>query len=170
MSPTSWRSSRVTYYGPQNCENCGVQIVKMGREWGGNSFTYPKEPIYPNTEWAPHVCDPDFVKKRESLVAANRVAADYPNAHAHMVGKMGFVILGEEIPPNTAGGQYLVVSANQTFYDTMEAAWAGALERQTNGWPSWHIDLSRYNENSTFGNDLEKLPQCPPSSGTTIKM
>ncbi len=170
MTPISFRSSRITYYGPYSCENCGIQIVRMGSEWGGTAFTNPTGPIYPNSEWAPHVCDPDFVKQRASLAAANRVAANYPNAHAHKVGKMGFVILGEDIPPNVAGGQYLVVSANQTFYDTMEAAWAGALERMENGWPSWHIYLSKYNENSTLGDDLEQLPQCPPESSTTIKM
>lgn len=30
----------------------------MGTEFGGNAFTYPSGPIYPNTEWHPHVCDP----------------------------------------------------------------------------------------------------------------
>jgi hypothetical protein len=31
----------------------------MGREFGGNAFTYPDGPIYPNTEWHAHVCDPE---------------------------------------------------------------------------------------------------------------
>lgn len=58
MAPISFRNSKIVYYGPHSCENCGVQIAKMGREWGGNAFTYPEGPIYPNTEWHPHVCDP----------------------------------------------------------------------------------------------------------------
>jgi hypothetical protein len=57
----SFRNSRIIYYGPHECANCGVLIAKMGREWGGNAFTYPEEPIYPNTEWRPHVCDPKRV-------------------------------------------------------------------------------------------------------------
>lgn len=173
MTPISWRSSRIAYYGPHSCENCGVNICKMGTEWGGNAFTYPTGPIFPNTEWHPHVCDPNLVRERKAMIAAARVAQDFPNAHAHSVGKLGFVILGEDIPEGVQGGQYLVVSINQTFYDTMEAAWAGALERIERGLPSWHIDLSRYNENSTFGDDLERLPECPPTSfnsGTTIKL
>jgi len=173
MSPISWRNSKITFYGPHSCENCGATICRMGREWGGNAFTYPQEPIYPNTEWSVHVCDPDFVAKRASMDAAAKVCRQFPQAHAHRVGQLGFVILGEDIPEGVSGGQYLVVSANQTFYDTMEEAWDSALERIEKGWPSWHIDLSRYNENSTFGDDLERLPECPPApgtSGTTIKM
>jgi hypothetical protein len=54
----TFRSSRIVYYGPHACQNCGVLICKMGFEFGGNAFTYPEGPIYPNTEWHPHVCDP----------------------------------------------------------------------------------------------------------------
>lgn len=59
--PITFRSSVIMYYGPHCCENCGVMICKMGREFGGNSFVYPEGPIYPNTEWNPHVCDPKAV-------------------------------------------------------------------------------------------------------------
>lgn len=58
----TFRSSRIIYYGPHQCSNCGVMICKMGIEFGGNAFTYPQEPIYPNTEWHPHVCDPKASK------------------------------------------------------------------------------------------------------------
>ena len=54
----SFRNSKLIYYGPHACSNCGVLICKMGHEFGGNAFTYPSGPIYPNTEWHPHVCDP----------------------------------------------------------------------------------------------------------------
>lgn len=59
----TFRSSRIIYYGPHACTNCGVTICKMGLEFGGNAFTYPSGPIYPNTEWHPHVCDPKVVAK-----------------------------------------------------------------------------------------------------------
>lgn len=57
----TFRSSRIIYYGPHACGNCDVLICKMGHEFGGNAFTYPEGPIYPNTEWHPHVCDPKRV-------------------------------------------------------------------------------------------------------------
>jgi hypothetical protein len=57
----TFRNSRIIYYGPHECGNCGVLICKMGYEFGGNAFTYPSGPIYPNTEWHPHVCDPRMV-------------------------------------------------------------------------------------------------------------
>jgi hypothetical protein len=59
MNHLTFRSSRIIYYGPHACENCGVLICRMGREFGGNAFTYPDGPIYPNTEWHAHVCDPE---------------------------------------------------------------------------------------------------------------
>lgn len=66
MAPMSFRNSRIIYYGPHPCEQCGIDIAKMGSEWGGNTFTYPNGPIYPNTEWYPHVCDPMFARKVEA--------------------------------------------------------------------------------------------------------
>jgi len=66
----TFRSSRIIYYGPHACENCGIIICKMGREFGGNAFTYPSGPIYPNTEWHPHVCDPKRVARLPKPVAA----------------------------------------------------------------------------------------------------
>lgn len=161
MTPITFRNSKIVYYGPHQCENCGVNIVKMGREWGGTAFTNPDGPIYPNTEWHPHVCDPQLVRDRAAFVAGARVGQDFPQAHAQKIGELGFVILGEDIPEGVSGGHYLVVSANHTFYDTMEAAWLGALERIEKGWPSWHIDLSKYGPDSHFGDDLERLPECP---------
>jgi hypothetical protein len=61
--PLTFRSSKIIYYGPHACANCGVMIAKMGHEFGGNAFTYPEGPIYPNTEWQPHVCDPKLAGK-----------------------------------------------------------------------------------------------------------
>lgn len=69
MQKLTFRSTKIVYYGPHQCENCGVKIAKMGIEFGGNTFTYPEGPIYPNTEWHPHVCDPKDASKLKSLQA-----------------------------------------------------------------------------------------------------
>lgn len=63
----TFRSSRIIYYGPHACGNCGVTICKMGHEWGGNAFTYPEGHVYPNTEWHPHVCDPKMVERQDRM-------------------------------------------------------------------------------------------------------
>lgn len=63
MQKLTFRSSKVVYYGPHACENCGRMIAKMGKEFGGNAFDYPDGPIYPNTEWHPHVCNPADVSR-----------------------------------------------------------------------------------------------------------
>jgi hypothetical protein len=62
MASLTFRSSKVVYYGPHSCANCGKTVVKMGVEFGGNAFDYPDEPIYPNTEWHVHICDPRLGK------------------------------------------------------------------------------------------------------------
>ena len=67
MNNLTFRSSRIIYYGPHECSNCGVLICKMGHEFGGNAFTYPDGPVYPNTEWHPHVCDPRVAAKQPTL-------------------------------------------------------------------------------------------------------
>jgi hypothetical protein len=137
-------------------------IVKMGNEWGGTAFTNPDGPIYPNTEWHPHVCDPRLVRERKALHAGARIMQDFPQAHAMKIGNLGFVIIGEDVSANSAGcGSYLVISAHQTFSSDMEGAWTSALERSEKGWPSWHIDLGKYAPGTQFGNDLDKLPEIP---------
>lgn len=66
----TFRNSKIIYYGPHECTNCSRIICKMGSEFGGNAFDYPQGPVYPNTEWHPHVCDQKDVElqaaKRES--------------------------------------------------------------------------------------------------------
>jgi len=155
----TFRNSKIVYYGPYTCENCGMLIVKMGNEWGGTSFTNPEGPIYPNTEWHPHVCDPVLVHQRKGMSASSVVTMDFPKAHAVMVGRLGFVILGE-VCKDIETGQALVISANNTFSTDEDGAWISALERLQNKWPTWHIDLSRYGLHSRLGNDLATLPQC----------
>lgn len=58
MANLTFRSSKIIYYGPHACDNCGDVIVRAGREFGGNAFNQPEGPIYPNTEWHVHICDP----------------------------------------------------------------------------------------------------------------
>lgn len=67
MAHISFRNSKIVYYGPHSCENCGANIVKAGFEWGGATFNAPEGPIYPNTEWHPHICDPANVKGGEPI-------------------------------------------------------------------------------------------------------
>jgi hypothetical protein len=159
MSPITFRNSKIVYYGPHTCENCGVLIVKMGTEWGGTAFTNPEGPIYPNTEWHPHVCDQQLVRQRKGMSAASRVREDFPNAHAVMLNGCGFVIVGEECNPQHP--QALVVSANSTYCDTEDGAWISALERILNDWPTWHINLGGYGVHTRLTDDLASLPQCP---------
>jgi hypothetical protein len=44
------------FYGPYSCAVCGKLICKASYTQGGESFDYPAEPIYPNTEWKRHNC------------------------------------------------------------------------------------------------------------------
>lgn len=60
----TFRSSKIVYYGPHACENCGAAIVRMAMAFGGNAFDQPYGPIYPNTEWHIHVCDPGRLVNR----------------------------------------------------------------------------------------------------------
>jgi hypothetical protein len=151
----TFRNSKVIYYGPHSCENCGVQIVKMGREWGGTAFTNPEGPIYPNTEWRPHVCDPQLSKAHAATGAASRVMVDWPNATAHQVGSLGYVIVGRRIEPGYTHA--LVISGCSTFFDTDDAAWLGALRVLEQHMPHWNMDLVQH---SRFSDDLDRLPEC----------
>ena len=161
MTPLTFRNSKIVYYGPHSCENCGAAIVKMGREWGGTAFNHPEGPIYPNTEWHPHVCDPAMVKKQIGDRAAARVTQDWPNAHAYQVGELGYVILAEPCAPDARYA--LVISPNCNYHDTDESAWAAALRRQTENLPTWHLDLGKY-QNAKFSDDLQRLPECPTAA------
>lgn len=62
-APLSFRNSKIIYYGPHACDNCGEMICRAGYDWGANRFNYPTGPIYPNTEWHPHICDPKDVQR-----------------------------------------------------------------------------------------------------------
>jgi hypothetical protein len=156
----SFRNSKITYYGPHTCDNCGVNIVRMGTEWGGTAFTAPEGPIYPNTEWHPHVCDPALVRQKAALSAEGFVTTLWPMAHVGKVGQLGYVVYGEAYRADAQKGVYLVISPNKNFHDTPEAAWAGALRRHQEGLPTWHIDLSKYVD-ARFTDDLQRLTECP---------
>lgn len=92
--PLTFRNSRIVYYGPHACDNCGVLVARMGHEFGGNRFTYPSGPIYPNTEWHPHVCDPSEVCRHAELLGPahgsspeeKRSAPDMPKCSCALFG------------------------------------------------------------------------------------
>lgn len=133
----SFRSSRIVYYGPHPCENCGVLIVKMSPESGGNAFTAPEGPIYPNTEWHVHVCDPADVYVRKGTEARDFIRR--VNGHAYAVRtSLGWVVISIA-PGSLPGIRSIVISANQTYATTVWGAWSSALERHTNDWPTWTL-------------------------------
>lgn len=60
---------KAVFYGPHACEKCGVQICKMGNGFGHDAYTYPEGPIYPNTEWVPHVCRQRDIERVNGLLS-----------------------------------------------------------------------------------------------------
>ena len=140
MAPLTFRNSRIIYYGPHTCENCGISIAKMGTEWGGTAFTYPTGPIYPNTEWHPHVCDPFEVRNKLGREARARVLTQWPDAHPLKIKEIGFVILGyaDDRTDEDSWKFPVAISHNCSFYDTELAAWLGADERNCKGNPTWN--------------------------------
>lgn len=133
MSALSFRNSGVIFYGPHPCENCGQTICKAGDEFGGSSFTYPKGPIYPNTEWHPHFCNQADVREQRGKEAQSTLvgAKNFRYAVPLKWGD-GFVISGD-------GTRDLIISMNQTVYDTQWEAWSGALERFMKNYPTWSL-------------------------------
>jgi hypothetical protein len=76
----TFRNSKIVYYGPHQCDNCGAMIVKMGIEFGGTAFNAPKTYAYPNTEWHPHVCDPTEVAAYPRAVAQTQAPIETNHA------------------------------------------------------------------------------------------
>ena len=80
----TFRNSKIVYYGPHPCDNCGAVIVKMGIEFGGTAFNAPDGYPYPNAEWHPHVCDPAAVGKlRTDAEKAGLEPSCAPNTVRH---------------------------------------------------------------------------------------
>ena len=48
--------SSIIYYGPHPCPDCCRKICRVSISQGGETFDYPKGPVYPNTNWKLHVC------------------------------------------------------------------------------------------------------------------
>ncbi len=154
MHPISFRAAKITYYGPQPCTNCGVNVVKMAERWGGTAFTYPAGPIYPNTEWPPHVCDQVFVRKMEHEKAINEVRSQWKEANSLRVEPHGFVILMNE---DHGGVVATVLSPNGAFYDDEGDAWVAAKYRARKELPMWQIDLIKYGASPATGNATGKM-------------
>ena len=133
----SFRSSRIVYYGPHPCENCGVLIVKMGQEFGGNAFTNPTVMIYPNPEWHVHFCDPVDVHVRKGKEAREYIRAIFTRPIATRLS-LGWIIVAKGPDKNVpALSNSAVISAHQTFATTEWGAWQSAHERYIAGWPTW---------------------------------
>lgn len=94
---------------------------------------------------------PDYCKTEEEawtaalalqgLAARDRVLRKWPNAHAVQVGKLGWVVLGEEDTKNRVSASYaypLAITHNCTFCTTEIGAWLDADERDAKGHPTWN--------------------------------
>jgi hypothetical protein len=149
MAPLTFRNSRIVYYGPHPCDNCDVLIAKMGPEWGGTAFTYPSGPVYPNTEWHPHVCDPFEVRNKLGREAREQQLKAWPSAHAMKVREIGYVIASGNV--SDPDSQYVhVISHHCSFYDTELAAWCGAQVRQDKDNPTWWMDSNNGDSRSVL--------------------
>lgn len=127
----SFRSSRVVYRGPQVCSNCGVRIVKMADEFGGNAFTYPSDPILPNTEWHVHICDPAAALKVRGDKARDLVRGGphgcFTRAFAARVPKGWIIIAGP--------GDSKVLTYGYGYADSASEAWVFGDLAVRNGRP-----------------------------------
>lgn len=114
----TFRSSKIVYYGPHTCQQCGVSICKMAQGYGGNAFTYPDGPIYPNTEWHVHICNPKDILHKKAIYSRGRVQQEKTTALAVKEENLGWRIIADDA----------AISGNQTFYDSEDAAWVGAKQ------------------------------------------
>jgi hypothetical protein len=148
MAPLTFRNSRIVYYGPHECSNCGITIAKMGDEWGGTAFTYPTGPVYPNTEWHPHVCDPYEVRNKQGREAREQQLRAWPAAHPIQVNGMWVIASGNVRHPDDQNIH--IISPHCSFYDTELAAWSGAKDRQDKEIPTWWMDSNNGNSQSVL--------------------
>lgn len=152
MSMT-FRSSRITYYGPHPCPNCGAQVVKMAEEFGGNAFNQPDGPIYPNTEWFPHVCDPRDRMRVAGEAAYNEVKNQEPTAEVVMVGQLGFAVRRASVD----GLFYL--TAPFTYFKEKWEAWMDAADRLRKGMAQW---------SDSTGKPVYDMPAAVPVSNRQV--
>lgn len=155
--PLSFRSSRVTYYGPQPCENCGVSIVKMAQTFGGNAFTTPSGPIYPNSEWHVHICNPADVLRGAANAARCQVLGLNPQATAIRTSH-GWVI--------ACYGQ--ILSACNTYCDTPDGAWLSALESHQKNRIPWRLPMDG-SITVVEGDTAHTLGSAPPAQRRGVR-
>lgn len=117
---TTFRNSKITYYGPHECPQCGVLICKMGQDWGGNAFTYPRGPVYPNTEWHVHVCDPYAIAQRNAVLAEKKIKSLFPTAVALKSTLQGWLITADDA----------TLSNTAQTHSSSAAAWISAYAVQ----------------------------------------
>ncbi len=124
----TFRSSKVVYYGPHPCPICGVLVARMGDEFGGSSFTYPDGPIYPNTEWHVHACDPEQTWKNIAQGKRKHVIAKFGEATRVVKDRMaGWVVMdpsGSVLFPNDHVHCSTELNAWEYVFDRM---WSGSV-------------------------------------------
>lgn len=55
------------FYGPHACDKCGILICKRALNQGAEAFTYPEVPVYPNSDWIPHICQQRDIERVNGL-------------------------------------------------------------------------------------------------------
>jgi hypothetical protein len=102
----------------------------MGTEFGGNAFTAPTPPIYPNTEWHIHVCDPALAEMHpkaanpKASLAKSKVEASFPGAIAYQF-EPGWVIVDNSPSANSCNSGYGRPLTDE-YFDSIEQAWEAA--------------------------------------------
>jgi hypothetical protein len=76
---TDSKTDPRNFYGPHACSDCKKLIVKASREEGGAAFDQPDGPIYPNTEWQRHNCQPNH---QDATEAGHLPTTDCPTCDA----------------------------------------------------------------------------------------
>jgi hypothetical protein len=147
----TFRNSKIVYYGPHPCQNCIVLICKMGNGFGDTAFTYPKGPIYPNTEWHPHVCDPQDVYAARAREARARVLAEFPGSAVFLVGRLGYVVCEDR----ALGPEGPIISCNCSYGKDIADAWMSADDRSKRQLPKWNAIEKEYRYFSIYLGDVE---------------
>jgi hypothetical protein len=129
MSTLTFRNSKIVYYGPYECTRCGEKVCAMGEEWGGNAFGYPDGPIYPNTEWHVHVCDPKLIYGYKAELAKRRILQDgEPSAYSVKSATGDYFIMcsAKQQEANVVHPDVYIVGPGPVRWGTEIDAWLAA--------------------------------------------
>jgi len=92
----------------------------MGNDWGDSAFTYPDTPIYPNTEWHVHVCDPSLILQYKASGARHFLSVKFPNIEQVRTENSGWFVISEKE----------ILTRQTSFHYSWESAWIEAFELQ----------------------------------------